>query len=383
MARLINTIQELEEIYYGKQAGIIQKQDAPILTTTTGVYNAIFGQFVWSLLNQEANVFGVLPKTTWKISGWRLKTAKAGVDDTGGIGEAGTIPDSVKPTFVEVTNTLKTIAHTLEVSEHQQYLYDKDDGAASLEWLRQDAGVRHIEEMNIMLRLDVSIGAAAAGANYTGTNNLESIDRVISNDSEEDAFGGSFTSFFDIFGLDRDTATTFDSFVDHNSGTDRNMTDLLLRTMVWQIKQDGGNTTVFITGFDTYRTILGLYADQVRYNTIGESAVSVGVNGIQSEKGFDTGMRITSVYGIPMLMSKDIPQDTISRIYALDTSDPESSGEPRIGISIAKPTQYFESGVDAGDPFPIDKFSTQGVYRTMGEIKCTTLQAQGKIRDLQ
>lgn len=378
----INTIQELEELYYGKTAGIIQKQDAPVLTTTTGVYNAIFGAFVWSLLNQEANLFGVLPKTPWERSGWRLKTVRAGTDATGGIGEAGTIPDSVKPTFVEVTNTLKTIAHTLEVSEHQQYLFDRDDVAASLEWLRQDAGVRHKEQMNQMLLTDTSADAAGAGANYTGRNNLESIDRVISNGSEEDQFGGSFTGWFDIFGLDRDSVTTFDSYVDHNSGTDRTMTDLLLRTMIWTIKQNGGNTTVMVTGFDTFRTILGLYADQVRYNTIGENAVSVGVNGIQTEKGFDTGMRVSSVYGIPMIMSKDMIQDTISRIFALDTSDPESSGEPRIGISIAKPTQYFESGVDAGDPFPIDKFTTQGVYRTMGEIKCTTLQAQGKIRDL-
>ena len=378
----INTIQELEQAYYGRQGGMIQKVDAPILTTTTGVYNAVFGAFVWSLLNQEANVFGVLPKTPWLRSGWRLKTAKAGTDETGGIGEAGTIPDSVKPTFVEVTNTLKTIAHTLEVSEHQQYLYDKDDGAASLEWLRQDAGVRHKEQMNIMLLSDVSADAAASGGDYTGRNDLETIDRVISNDSEEDAFGGSDNGFFDIFGLDRDTATTFDSFVDHNSGVDRAMTDLLLRTLIWTIKQNGGNTTVFVTGFDTYRTVIGLYADQVRYSILGENAVSIGVNGIQTEKGFDTGMRVSAVYGIPMIMSKDTTQDTISRIYALDTSDPENSGEPRIGISIAKPTQYFESGVDAGDPFPIDKFSTQGVYRTMGEVRCTTLQAQGKIRDL-
>ena len=379
----INTIQELEALYYGNQAGLIQKADAPILTSTTGVYNAVFGEFVWSLLNQEANAFGILPKTPWERSGWRLKTAKAGTDETGGIGEAGTIPESVKPTFVEVTNTLKTIAHTLEVSEHQQYLYDKDDGAASLEWLRQDAGVRHKEQMNIMLMADVSADAAGATANYTGTNNIESLDRVISNDSEEDAFGGTYDAFFDIFGLDRDTATTFDSYVDHNSGTDRNITDSLMRTLIWTIKQNGGNTTAFLTGFDTYRAVLGLYADQVRYNTVGENAVSIGVNGIQTEKGFDTGMRVQSVYGIPMLMSKDTPQDTISRLYAIDTSDPESSGEPRLGISIAKPTQYFESGVDAGDPFPIDKFSTQGVYRTMGEVKCTVLTAQGKIRDLQ
>lgn len=378
-----NTIQDLENYYYGYGVNEIMKADAPVLTSTTGVYNAVFGKLVWSQLNHEANVFGVLPKVPWKRSGWRVMTAKAGTDETGGIGEAGAIPDSVKPTFVEVTNTLKTIAHTLEVSEHHQYLSGvEDDTTADLEMMREAMGTRHKEQMNIMLLADVSADAAAATANYAGTNNLESLDRVISSDSEEDAFGGTYTTFFDIFGLDRDSATTYDSYVDHNSGTDRALTDSIIKTGIWSIKENGGNTTVAVTGFDTYQDVIALYSDQVRYNVIGEQAVSIGVNGIQTEKGFDFGVRVQGVYDIPMIISKNVTKDGSSRIYFLDTSDPEGHGEPRLQLSIAKPTQYFESGVDAGDPFPIDKFSTQGVFRTMGEVKCVSLKSQGKIRDL-
>ena len=94
-------------------------------------------------------------------------------------------------------------------------------------------------------------------------------------------------------------------------------------------------------------------------------------------------MRISTIYSIPWLASKDVTQDTISRIYSLDTSDPEGSGEARLSLSIAKPTRFFEAGADRGTPFVIDKFTTQLLYETLGEIKCTRLDTQGKIRDLQ
>ena len=379
-----NTIQELEEHYYGVGADNILKIDAPVLSTTTGVFNAVFGKFIWDQFNQEANAFGLLPKDIWRKSGWRLATAKAGSDADGGISEGGAVPDSIKRTFVEVTNTLKTVAHNFEVSEIQEYLAGVDDDAAGDLANQMAAGAaKHKEAMNQQLLTDVSADAAGATAAYTGRTGFETLDRVISNDSEEDAFGGTYDAFFDIFGLDRDSATTFDSVVSHNSGTDRSLTDLLIRTQIYDIKDAGGNTTVMLTGWDSHRVIIGLYSDQLRYsNVVSEAKVTISVNGIETEQGLDAGTRISTIYSIPLIASKDVTKDTISRIYMLDTSDPEGSGEPRLGISIAKPTRFFEAGVDRGTPFVIDKFTTQLLYSTLGEIKCTRLDAQGKLRDL-
>lgn len=383
MAPQINTIQELEQFYYGGSVlQDIMKVDAPILTSTTGVYNAIFGKLVWAQLNQEANVFGLLPKDAWDKSGWRLATARGGTTADGGVAEGGAIPDTIKYTYNEVTNTLKTTAHSFDVSEVQSYLSNVDDAIGKLEDTRESMGVLHKERINEQLLRDASAQAAAGTAAYTGVNGFETIDRVISNDSEEDAFGGTYDDFFDIFGLDRDSATTFDAYVDHNSGTDRAITDLLLRNLISGVGENGGNTTVFITGWDTYNDVIALYSDQVRYKNLGEAKIQFGVNGIQTETGIDVGIRITSVYGIPMIKSKNTPKDTVSRLYALDTSDPEGHGKPRIGLSIAKPTQYFEYGVETGQPWATDKFNTEGLYRTMGEIMSPRLDAQGKIRDL-
>lgn len=378
----ITTIKELEELYYGQGSGMIAKQDAPVLSSTTGVYNAVFGQFVWATFNQEANTIGILPKTVWDKAGWRLQTARAGSSADGGVAEGGALPESIKPTFLEVTNTLKTNAHVFEVSEHQEFFVGSEDDATSdLEHMREIMGTKHKEAMNQLLLSDVETEAGTGGA-YAGKDGFETIDRVIASDSEEDAFGGGGSAYYDIFGLDRDDASTFDSIVNHNSGTDRALSDSLIRTVIYDVKANGGNTTVINTHYDTARTAIALYSDQVRYNVIGEATVQVGVNGIQTEDGINVGIRIATIYMIPMIESKDVTQDTIGRMYFLDTSDPEGSGKPRLSLDISHPTQYFQAGVDDNTPFVIDKFTTKGMYRTNGEIRCTSLNAQGKLRDL-
>ena len=382
MTQTINTIQDLLDYYYPSSA-YFEKTDAPVLSTTTAALNVVFGEAVWATFNQESNVLGILPKTPWKKSGWRLQTARAGTTADGGVAENGAIPDTIKGTFVEVTNTLKTVSHSFDLSEvlRLQALSD-DDSMGDLQFLRETMGIKHKEAMNQQLVVDVSAGADAATANYAGKDGFETLDRVISNDSEEDAFGGSYTTWFDIFGLDRDTGTTYDAYVDHNSGTDRSISDSMIRTAWTTIGEDGGNTTVLFTGWDTYSDIIALYSDQVRYNVLGETKAQVGVNGIQTDTGVNTGLRMTSVYEFPIIRAKDTTKDGASRVYLLDTSDPEGFGEPRLQLSIAQPTLYFESGMASGNPFAINKFGNEGAYATFGEIKCTYFQAQGKIRDL-
>ena len=112
----IQTIDELEAIYYGYNRNLLRKADQPVTTSTQGVFNAIFGAYAWAQLNLEANAFGILPKYPWDKSGWRTITAKAdslldadtemcAVDDgvnnnsTGGTVEGGLIADTIQPTL--------------------------------------------------------------------------------------------------------------------------------------------------------------------------------------------------------------------------------------------------------------------------------------------
>ena len=81
----IRTIEDMERMYYGAGAGQnawaysgtdLLKADSPLMSSTTGTYQAIFGRKVWSQLNQEFNAFSILPKKPWEKSGWRVVTAK-------------------------------------------------------------------------------------------------------------------------------------------------------------------------------------------------------------------------------------------------------------------------------------------------------------------
>jgi len=82
-----------------------------------------------------------------------------------------------------------------------------------------------------------------------------------------------------------------------------------------------------------------------------------------------------SYRNIPIFESIDVPQDTLSRIYLLDLG--------HTFIKVLAPTQYFQTGVDSGDPFILNKLNEEGMYVTMAELGCTMFKANGSIRDLQ
>ena len=89
----------------------------------------------------------------------------------------------------------------------------------------------------------------------------------------------------------------------------------------------------------------------------------------------ECGNLVATYNGVPIIPSKDVEKDGISRMYFLDTD--------YLYFSTAIPTQYFESGIETGDPFAINRLGQEGLYRTMGEVWTTFFRAQGSIRDLQ
>ena len=389
----ITTVEEMERLYYSPMgAEFIRKADAPMLTATAGIYNPVYGALVWAQLNQEANVFGCLPKYVWTRSGWRIITSRA--ESAGkGVAEAGALPESVKPTFEQLYTKPKTYPTVFEVSEVQQFMAaeSQDDAFGSVEQMRVLMGIHHKEMINKMLLHDVFADATAAGANRDATEdsdnwfNFETLDRIISSQAEEGHRGGSHDNWYDPYdgAIDKEASTKYDSTVLENNDTDRDLTDDLVRSLIQSAREAGGNPSVFVTGHDTYSKLMGLYTTYVRYSPLGESKVSVSVNGIGSPEGYPIGLDIPSLYGIPIIISKDVPKDVLSRIYLLDISDPEGFGVPRLGIQIAKPTQYFEAGMLTGNPFAIDKLSNKGMYRTMAQVICRHFPAQAKLEDIQ
>jgi hypothetical protein len=407
----IQTIDELEALYYGYNRNSLRKADAPVTTSTTGTFNAVFGAYAWAQLNLEANAFGILPKYPWDKSGWRVITAKADAladagtcNNTalGGTAEGGLIADTIKPTLAEIDVRPKTAQLPFSASEVMEWLatHSKDDIWGGLGSLRLFMAVQHKELLNRMLLTDVEKGAAAACAVHTGSLNWESLDRIISSQAEGNLQGACSTDNYDPWKgssgavIDRDSSSTYDSTVVSPSGTlgtNGILTDDTLRTFLRTIRKKAGkDPNVFLGSHEVYSEIQGLFMPSVRIaNPYGEALVQVDVNGIQTFKGTGVGIHVDSIYGVPFIPTKDAPSnacdsDEVGRLFALDTSDAEGYGYPRLGIMVSIPTEYYEATRRSpGYPFINNAFVEKGVFRTMGETVCRSFIAQGKIRDIK
>jgi len=357
------TINDMKEAYYGpadsEVAQAVQKADAPVLSSTTGVYNRIYGEAVWELLNNEGKSWGVLPKKPLANTGFRVITARSSTLGTGGVAENAALPDTVKPTWALANISLKEVVKTFDMSNRQELLDDGNDDTIGFDHIKQYMAKEFVAHVNKMLHGDVDTLAG---------DNIESIDRVCSSQSEEAALLTAGDA--DIYGFDRSASTAYDAFVSHASGVDRAITETLLRTAIDTIEENSGERpNVIITGYDTARDIDALVNTQTRYVTERVS-INIGDQGIATAAGNDVGIRVAAFDAIPVIRDKDVTKDTKSRVYFLNTD--------YINIGIKQPVQYFESQ----NFFETGKLGKEGMYYLAGELVCTRFNAQGKIRDL-
>jgi hypothetical protein len=378
-----HTIGEMLQYYYGSSMQDVAKADDPVLTSTTGVYNPVFGAAAFSQLNNESNAFGLLPKYPWKKSGWRVISTDAGTTAGGGTAESGDLPAAIKPVFQEVSTKPKQVMHTFEVSMIHSGLIAKsqDDNLGDMAFMRGYFATLHAKRINEQLLTDTD---TLAGYQF------ESIDRVTCTSAGSVACSNTAADE-DIYSLDRSAVGTAgwanSGVMDHNSGTDRTLTLDLINADLAALAANGARTNIILTGYDTLYRIFSLAESQVRYQGVVKKdvLVQIGVNGVQTEEGQNYGVRVATLYGIPVFASQAVTKDTISRVYYLDTTEQEGTGIPRLGIALLHPTLYFESGMEAMDknPFAINFTGTKGLYYTSGELICTFFKAQGQLRDLK
>lgn len=255
MANLqFQTIQQLIKYAYGSMPFMQSafqgvEKNAPVLTSTTGYLNIIYGSNAFAQLNNEGNAFALVPKYPWQHSGYRALTTDAGATADGGVGENATIPSTTKPTIVEVDMTTAQVVHTFDVSYIQEGKVKKgDDAVGDMEFLRGYFATLHAKRINEQLMRDVDTVV---------TVGFQSIDRVCSNASEET--GCLNAGDADIYDIDRSADSWADAQVSHNSGTDRTLTALLMETLAAQIENAGGRTNLLLTGSDTKWRIFAIY----------------------------------------------------------------------------------------------------------------------------
>ena len=445
----INTIRDLEAATYGlpafggnsvlKQAGAVQGLhtahdigDAVANGTTsissTGMYNQLYGQKVWSMLNREVNALAMLSKRPYTSSGWRIlksrpfggSDSKLAVDITGdtsgsgvvGIGgsaphadQIGGVPEnaglstaadglgSMAPTYAQLFMSPKTIAHQFDISELAMEMAQIDDGLGDIRAIiREDMGKAHAEAQNKMLLMPLGVyGEAAALADIE--RNYTSLLKVVTSRAELLA-GDSTVLWTDaasatnnlgkIYGDERHSAASFlDAEVDFNSSyaasSVRPLTLTLLNNMIRNLRIAGGSPKVILTGYDTIQAIADLLQSQERF--MDRKEVIPTHNGVRGIKGAEVGFRVATYYDIPLIPVKDMTatanaSDTsaISDLLFLDTD--------HLWLSVLKPTQYFEDGVSNGNPFGVGRLGNQALYRTIGEVGCSFFKGQGKITNV-
>jgi hypothetical protein len=454
MTGYIKTMKDLEAATYGlrgssallKSAGIVGGFGTPhddasgnpfsgsAASNLGDLYNVLYGQKVWSMLNQEVNALSIMAKRPYTSSGWRvLKSRPQGGSGSsfgigaGAVGSAspkadliGGVPENeslsnisaLAPEYAKLYISPKTVAHKFEFSELGMELAAIDDGVGDIRAIvREDMGKHHAESQNVMLLMPLEKmsdlqGATNTDRNYTslfkivssaeeiGQMYLDNVTELGADDSGTPAVSPELTR---IFGDVRpvaiggshgsETATATASFLDaevdfgtgYADGTARVLTLSILNDMIRRIRQNGGSPKVMITGYDTIQHISDLLQSQERF--MDRKEIVPTHNGVRGPKGAEVGFRVATYYDIPIIPAKDMPSTGLSTsnrltdILLLDTD--------HLWLSVMKPTQYFEDGISNGNPFGVGKLGNQGLYRTMGETACSFFKGQGKITNLK
>lgn len=382
----IRTVYDMIDYWYGfvpeyvsqNKSDTLAKQDDPMLTTDDGVRNAVYGSEVFSLVNSEPNIFALLENRAWTKSGERIINEHGHTSGSGGTAENGTLPDTNHPEFEQFETTPKTIAHTFDVSQAKQLLADTqdDDLDDPFDFLRRwyGTGTEHQTGMGEHPKhINEQLGT---GADSTAGNDMESIDRAISDGSESSIFNTATDN--DIYGFDR-SGNNFESNVLHNSDTDRTFTLDLLDDAIREVKTNSGKNPVsddnyfWLTHHDTYQRIEDEVGGKERLEAV---RVSVGLNGVETQPGDDVGITVQSYKNIPIFESVDVPQDTIGRVYLVDSAT--------MYIKTLLPTQFYSTGTEVdGNPFGINRLGNEGMYVTIGELTMVNPAAHAKVRDLK
>ncbi len=452
MTGYINTIADLEAQTYGitghtginnqllKQAGSIAGlhtgHDASIGVSSTNsagaasslgaLYNKIYGQKVWSMLNRECNALSVIAKRPYTSSGWRVLSERpaggsgnfldigvtgatsdatiggttmradllGGVPENAGLSTAADGLASVAPKYEQLFTSPKIVAHQFEFSELAMEMAQIDDGIGDIRaQMREDMGKHHAETQNAMLVMPLEHYNSTVGGHTVANiqRNYTSLMKVVSSKGELDAMAANtvltasnsgVAEIETIYGKARSAASFLDAQVNfggvgYATGNARQLTLTVLNSTLRDLRVAGGSPKVILTGYDTLQTISDLLQAQERF--MDRKEIVPTVNGVRGVKGQEVGFRVSTYYDIPMIPVAAMPStgantSCISDMLLLDTD--------HLWLSVMKPTQYFEDGISNGNPFGVGHLGNKALYRTIGEVGCSYFKGQGKITNL-
>lgn len=373
----INSLQDLLDLHYSPhkidqeavrrtlmQAGYLRADD-PILTSSTGYMQDVYGKAVFDWLAKSSTLYRLLPKKPWDYNGWPVITADEAT--TAGIAENGAFPDTDKPDIALIKTSPQYVATPWEITEPEKQQARTQWGPeGDVEaFMRKYNAKNHPSKISAMLMSDV---------NTVKGENFDTIDRVISSQSEEANCLDAGDA--DIYGLDRSAGTIYDAYVDHNSDVDRVFTLDLVDTAIATVRdklddEEDLSAYFFLTGSDTYRVWKKKLQGQQNFD---KSMVKIDrFNGLQTLEGVEGGFNMSSYDDIPIFRTNQAVKDTISRLYLVNTNFAE--------FRVAMPTRLLETTDQ--EWLLIDAMKSKHVMVTGGELVAKRFNVHAKVRDLK
>ena len=403
-------LEEYVNAYYGGLLGIskeygISKAEDPMDTDKTAYFNTMYGAKVFSQLNNESDIFKLLPKQPWNTSGYRILTDRsagtAGTPPTGtgGLAEGAVFPEADTPDLLEISLTMKEIVTAWDITTRASVLSRADDGLGDIEgFLKDNAATDHAFYIDQML--------CAANPVLTAAN-LESLDRIVANGAEADLTGTSSSiaaNDLDVYGdntnFNREGSDSSWFMANVSTGTVgsnlavakvlalSDIDDLISSALENGAKYED---LIILTGYDTLEQLKRrMTGDTANWRLMMEAQAPRSEGGVKSQPGMNLDTRVGYYDSIPMFVSQHVPvcglggttagvgggttigsNTAMSNLYILDMSN--------LHLRLAVPTTYV-SNEDLG---VTQKLAREYAFITGGELVCTKFNTQGKIRDLK
>ena len=400
---------------------------------------ATYGKKVWDSLNNKTVAFNALKKVDWGPTvGWRLRTDR-GTGRSRPVSETGALPTIDNSNYVGVYSYPRQIVSTFGVSLKGQAVSALEGGIGNQFAVEQEGASRdHIKEINqelmsgsafycsagssttvtvstsvvgsfhvgdtlgwydasasahraptsVITGVATSTGVITASAftvsaadpttgdvvYVTARNGVTSLPDVGSQDTM--AVAGEEANV-DIYNLTTRTADSYSAgaFVSYNSGTLRNLTLPLVDQCFQEIRQNGGEPKLIITGLDQYDNLNQLLQSQQRFMDVTDYIVGAGDE--RTYPGTRGGFQLATYRGIPILPDPDMPK-AVSSAGAVGGSDLMVLDTDYHEIGVMYPTQYVENR----DYFAANALVLRGMFITMMEHRCLRPDTVARISDL-
>ena len=423
---------------YGKTFGMDFLKKANYLTVGSSTFAQTYGRKIWDAMNNRTVLYNAVKKVPWgPTAGWVLRTDR-GSGRMRPITETGALPTIDVSNYQGVYVLPKIVAADFGVPIKSIVVNQMEGGMGDVLGAEMQATERDfVKGINQMLMAGTSyitssgstttavvpssiaghfkigdqIGVVTAGSEVAASETIlvesisggtitvsshttgpgdgsaifikaragfTSIDDIVHEDGA--AVGGVNTGSVgsDVYNLTTRTAATYaaGAKVDYNSGVARDLALTLVDTGIQKVRDNGGEPKLITCGWDQYFNLERLLNAQQRY--MGQEVYQVGVGDERTLPGTRTGLVLSTYKGIPVLPDPDTPKsvsatsDTVlgSNVYILDTDYLE--------FAVAMPPQYIENR----DFFSANAMIVRGLFYMMGELRCTRVDVQAKVCDL-